>query len=100
MSTVGREQEFSLGMHFDFGSGIVAGETLRKCRNRSQLVKRAATLFIGERGDGGLQFVQYVGEIPVRMKGQVARSGSGVEIGGGWSVGSQGASLCVKAVDE
>src|ERR1700737_2961694 len=86
VSAIGCEQELAAGMHLDFGGVVAPGESFWKCRNRRQLMRLAAARLVRKCGDAGLQFVDDVSELAVRMKGQVARPGAGVELGLGRTV--------------
>src|ERR1035441_9254677 len=63
-------------------------------------MQRARARIVRESCDGGLQFIYYESELAVGMKGEVARSGSSVELGVGRDVRREGAGFGVEAVDE
>ena len=100
VSTVGGEEKFAAGMDFDFGCIVAPGETFWNCRNRIQLLQHSAAAIVRKCGDAGLQFIDYVSELVVGMKGEVARSGPGVKLGIGRIVRGQGSGFCVEAVHE
>ena len=100
VSAIRGVEELSAGMHVDFSGVVNAGEVLGKSRNRIKLLKSASAWIVGKRGDRRLQFIDYVGELAVRMKGQMPRSGSGIQAGVGRVVRSQGAFSGIEAVNE
>src|ERR1700689_2674383 len=63
-------------------------------------MQRAAAGIVGKCGDAGLQFVYYIDELAIWMKGEVTRAGSGIELGIGRIVQGEGSGFCVEAIDQ
>lgn len=87
-------------MHFDLGRIVRAGEALRKCGDRVELVERPAIWIIRKRGDGRLQFIDDVCESPVGIEAKMTRSGARIELGKGRVVRRQGTSFGVETLHQ